>query len=184
VPAPAEVEVILVDEESGEEIRVEKLYWQPPPVEGITATPLLPVSADPSTGRVTLRGPAGRLQVKPTDMTIAIPHGAEEFDCVPGHNVVRIPAFRRIGVRFHFMDGDAEIPWSWSWRLRAQHPTESTRDIARSIGVLWFKEPGPYELFSDEGMPGYASIDGTAFEVRAPFGGEPTQELTVELTPE
>lgn len=91
------------------------------------------------------------------------------FELAPGPNRLELRARRQFAVRFTFRDGAAAVPWSWEWRLRAVRVDGKARDIARSIGTLWFREEGSYELFSD-GIPGFASIDGTRFEVRAGAG--------------
>lgn len=87
---------------------------------------------------------------------------------------------RRIGVRFRLRDGETTLPWSWDWGLRAQGTNGELRDVSRSIDMLWFREPGLYELYAEGGVPGYAPIDGTPFEVRSLAQGE--DHLEVEIT--
>ena len=57
------------------------------------------------------------------------------------------------------------------------------RDVARSIGVLWFREPGAYELRAENGIPGHAPLDGFTFEVRPPALGETEIDVVVPLRP-
>jgi len=54
----------------------------------------------------------------------------------------------------------------WSWCLSAHRTDGEARDIARSIGTLWFRDPGTYTL-KCAGIRGYQSIDGTRFAVPA-----------------
>jgi hypothetical protein len=175
VPPAARVEVRVVDHTSDEEIAVESLYWSPTPIDGIVGTPLYTVGAASKSGRVTFFAPAGPVQIQPRDQALSVTldearHGEiPTFELAPGRNDVELRVLRQIGVRFTFRDGDAVVPWSWQWRLRAVKPDGSARDVARSIGILWFRNEGVYELFSEK-MPGYASIDHTPIDVRAGSG--------------
>ncbi len=181
VPGAAEVEVRVVVEESGEELEVERLFWSPPRVEGILTTPMLSVTRDPARGRITFRAPAGEIQLRAVDRSLEPVDEPALFVLVPGHNQVELRVHRQIGVRIRLRDGETILPWSWDWRLRAQSIDGEARDVSRSIDRLWFRETGVYELFADGGVPGYASIDGTAFEVRPLTPGEEALEVEIVL---
>jgi len=116
--------------------------------------------------------------VQPVDMSLVMPEEPMTFVVVPGKNELELRVSRRIGVRFRLRDGETTLPWSWDWGLRAEG-ADDARDVARSIDMLWFKEPGVYRLFAEGGVAGFASIDGTTFEVRPLAPGE--TELVVEV---
>ena len=118
---------------------------------------------------MTFRAPAEEIQLAPVEYSIQPVDEDERFDLDPGTNLVELRVHRQMGVRFTFTDGEATIPWNWSWRLSAHRVDGEARDVARSIGILWFREEGTYELRS-EGIPGYESIDGIRIDVRAGHG--------------
>ena len=180
VPGAADVEVRVVDDSTEEEITVERLYWSPPQVEGITMTPLFTVARDEAKGRVTFRTPAGGIGIQPVDQSLKMIDERAVHEVAPGPNLITVRVHRQIGVRFHLMDNETELPWSWDWQLGANQVDGKARDVARSIGKLWFREPGVYELGSANGVPGYEAIDGFHFEVRQLALGE--TELDVRVT--
>jgi hypothetical protein len=181
VPGAADVEVHVLDERSGEEIAVERLFWSQPYVEGILGSPLISVTRDPARGCVAFRAPAGEIVLHPVDQSLQIDEENAAFAVVPGHNRLELRVRRHIGVSIRLRDGESALPWSWDWRLRAERLDGEARDMARSIGVLWFCETGTYRLFADGGVPGYASIDGTTFEVRPLAPGEEQLEVEIAL---
>jgi hypothetical protein len=164
IPPPADVEVRVVDARTGKEVQVESLHWSAARVEGIRATTLHNAVVDPERGRVRFRVPAGAIVVSPRDPALETVEKPATFLVQAGHNPIDLRVWRRIGVRFKFMDGEAQVPWDWNWSLSAHRTDGGARDIARSIGTLWFRDPGTYELKS-QGIPGYQSIDGTRIEV-------------------
>jgi hypothetical protein len=169
IPPPADVEVRVVDARTGKEVHVESLHWSAVRVEGIRATPLHTAVVDPERGRVQFRVPAGAIVVSPRDQSLQSVEESATFQVTPGDNEIDLHVWRQTGVRFKFMDGEAQIPWDWNWRLSAHRIEGEARDIARSIGILWFREPGTYAL-KCSGIPGYQSIDGTRVEVPAEPG--------------
>ena len=170
VPLPADAIVTVVDAGSGEEIAVDSLMWSPVRVEGIRGTPLYPAHADPDQdGRVTFRAPAGEIRLSPKSLEMELEPYEQPFHLTPGENRLRLTVRRQIGVRFTFTDGQATIPWDWSWQLGARRTDGNARDVGRGIGILYFREEGTYRLTS-QGIPGYASIDGTTFDVVAGRG--------------
>jgi len=187
VPDAADVEVRVFDADTGAELVVPRLHWSPPRVEGILGTPLLPAERDEERGCVAFRAPAGPIAIGPADMSLVVEGDSVEFTLVPGSNELRLDASRRLGVRFHLMDGETELPWSWEWGLgahRVDGPADrQARDVARSIGVLWFREPGAYELRAENGIPGHAPLAGFTFEVRPPALGETEIDVVVPLRP-
>ena len=98
---------------------------------------------------------------------------------IPGDNLLELRVQRLIGVRFTFRDGEATVPWSWSWRVSA-HREDGVQDRARSIGILWFLEGGTYELRS-EGIPGFQPIDGIKLDV---VGGATLTDVVIDLVRE
>lgn len=179
VPPPADVIVTVIDDATGDRIAVESLYWSGPAVEGILGTSLESVVADATTGLVRFRARAGEIELSPKDPSLVPVDLESAHTIVPGENRIELRVRRQIGVRFTFMDGDAEVPFDWSWRLGARQVDGDARDVSRSIGVLWFREPGLYALRS-EGIPGYSEVDGTTFDVFATDG--PMREVVVRLT--
>jgi hypothetical protein len=180
VPQPADVEVRVVDVDSGEQIEVESMYWSGARVEGLRGGALYTAVADPETGRVRFRAPAGDIQVHTKGSTLMLVGRDGSFTVEPGPNLLEVAVHRQIGVRFAFKDGEAAVPWSWDWRLGAHRLDGQARDESRSIGMLWFQQEGTYELRSN-GIPGYQSIDGTRFEVVA---GQGVIEVEVQLVRE
>jgi hypothetical protein len=126
------------------------------------------------------RAPAGPVQIQPVDYSLELVDD-ELHELVPGRNEITLSAHRQITVEIVLVDGETRLPWSWDWRLRAEQVDGDGHDVARGIGVLWFREPGTYELFADGGVPGYEPIDGTPFTVRALAPGEERLVVEVEL---
>jgi len=180
VPMPADVEVTVLDAESGAEIPVDALFWSPPPIDGIIATPLYRAVPDPERGRPVFRAPAGEIRLAPVSRGLLPVDEEQTYTVEPGENSLEFRVQQQIGVRFTFRDGEATVPWDWSWRLSAHRVDGEGRDRSRSIGILWFLEEGTYELRSN-GIPGFESIDGTRIEVVA---GQGLIDVEVSLTRE
>ncbi|MEM9378450.1 MAG: hypothetical protein AAGB93_00780 [Planctomycetota bacterium] len=181
VPPPADVSVRVVEDETGDPIDVGSLHWSAPPVDGILSTTIQTAVPGPETGRIEFRTAAGKVHVSPSSPSFVSANRGELFTVAPGDNEIELRVRRQLGARFLFKDGDAAVPWDWSWRLGARQVDGDERDRSRSIGILWFREPGLYELTS-EGIPGYASVDGTTFRVEAT--GDGMVDVVVQLTPE
>ncbi len=180
VASPAQVEVRVVEEASRAELFPESLRWGNPPIAEIIGTPVYTANADPHSGRVRFRAPAGWLRIYPSDYSLVPVTDEERFEVLPGPNAIELVVRRQFSVSFRFMDGDATLPWERAWRLGALRADGAARDVARGRGILWFAEPGTYALTS-QGIPGYHSIDGTRFEVRA---GAAELEVVVPLVRE
>lgn len=172
VPPPALALVRVVDVESGETVRVDALRWSMPPLEGILATMLWIAPADPGEGRIRIRAPALGIQLHPTTPALVAVEPGQVYELHPGENELELEVRRQLGVRLRFLDGDEELPWSWEWRIEARPVSGDTGAVSRSIGILWFREPGTYEL--DATVDGYAPVRSQRFDVR------PT-ELDAEL---
>jgi hypothetical protein len=164
VPPPADVEVKVIDASSGEEIEVSSLYWSVPSVDGILATAIYSAVADPRTRRVSFRAPAMPIALRPREFSIQPVDEEKAYTLDPGSNILELLVYRQIGLYFTFTDGEASVPWNWDWRLSVSRVDGEARDVARSIGVLWVREPGSYVL-SSQGIPGYESIEGMRIEV-------------------
>jgi hypothetical protein len=163
VPPPATAEVRVVDDASGDEIAVDSIFWSAPHVEGILSTPLHSAPANALSGRPFFRAPEGPIVLRMRDRSLLLVDEQARLELAPGHNELEVRVQRLIGVHFTFKDGNAEVPWDWSWRLSAIRD-DGLRDRSRSIGILWFLEEGVYALRT-EGIPGYRSIDGTVIDV-------------------
>jgi len=180
VPQPADVEVRVTDDATGEPIEVESIYWSSPPIDGIVATPLFRARADPGHGRLVFRAPAAEIRLSPTHRSLLPVDEGERFLLQPGPNSLEFRVHQQIGVHFTFKDGDSVVPWEWSWRLSAHRIDGEGRDRSRSVAILWFLEPGTYELRT-QGIPGFESIDGFRIEVAA---GRELIEVEVPLVRE
>lgn len=178
VPALADVEVLVTDVASGEEVQVESLHWSTPPIDGIGATPLYTAVREPGHQRVRFRAPAGGVRVLPIALALSPEDWEGRFTVAPGANRLELRVQRQFGVRFTFLDGEATVPWDWGWGVSAHQVGGEARDTGRSIGTLWFKRPGMYELRAED-IPGYRSIDGATFTV---VDGDTLVDVTVKLT--
>ena len=63
LPAPANVQVKVVDVANDEEVEVASLRWSLPHVEGFTSTYLYTAARDPDLGRVTFQAPAQEIHL-------------------------------------------------------------------------------------------------------------------------
>jgi hypothetical protein len=187
VPAPAEVRVRFVDAASGAPVDVERLQWGPRPDERLLGTYLFTALRDPLLGLVAFRAPAGTIRVWPKDWSLVLEDEDELHELHPGENALDVRVHRQALVHLRFLDGAAQIPWSFTWGIGAKRlgdvdPEGAAEDVARGDGKLWFREPGTYRLFARHGIPGFRELPETLFDVSLVDAQE--QTIDVHLTRE
>lgn len=187
VPAPAEVRVRFVDATSGAPIDVERLQWGPRPDERLIGTYLFTELRDPLLGLVAFQAPAGTVRIWPLSYSLVLTDENELHELHPGPNAIDVRVWLQASVHLRFLDGEAQVPWSFAWGVGARRldgaAPQDVEDVARSDGRLWFREAGTYRLFTRRPIPGFRELPETLFDVSlAPDA--PEQTIDVRLTRE
>ncbi|MEM6568267.1 MAG: hypothetical protein AAF957_07640 [Planctomycetota bacterium] len=147
VPPPVDVQVSVLDVETGRVADVSRVTWMPAPPEGTSSGRLHVVEREPGSDRFHLRVPEGSIQLWVNDPTHS--RVLETFAVREGTQLTvetRAVASATVELR----DGQVTIPWpeNVDVSVRPVDGTGEARSSGRTRGRRWVEvdEPGRYRL--------------------------------------
>ena len=165
VPAPADVEVVVVERTSGEGALVTNLVWNVVRPAGVRLTSHEPARSSDS-GVWTFRAPQGSIELQPLDDAYA--PVSQRVDVVPGVNRFTLEVVRACGVLLRLADGETVLPWpdAVDATLTALAGSDGMRGATHSHDQVSIRVSGPgrYRISLTE-VPGYLPVTDEEVEI-------------------
>jgi hypothetical protein len=122
---PADLEVRVVDDITGDDVAVDRLLWNPSRPEGVHGGGLENAELDAATHRFHIRAPEGAIELSVFGNGFA--HKIDEVTLVPGHQEHTFRVRRATTVEIVLRDGESTVPFPDEWTAKVE--TEDGKPI-------------------------------------------------------
>jgi hypothetical protein len=177
VPPPADVEVLVVEAETGSPIAVEHVLWHAAVPAGVSGFNFENAHYDVALG-ARFQAPVGKLSLRVSQDGFA--HASEDVEVVRGVNRFTLRIERACGLRIEYFDGETPVPQSAFGMFEVEPIGHEGRKSANSDTWSHVSAPGRY-MVTFESPPGFQPVPPQ--EVTIPAGEMITVRVNLERNP-
>jgi len=181
IGAPADVELQLREDETGQVVCTEKVLWCCNDPEGSTGSQLNPATWSEHSQTYSFRAPAGAIRISFPDLDWRLDD--PWLEVLPGPNQFVLSVAQQCGITLFLRDKGQPIPWdyllAWETVIRAEDGNRVQQEFGPEDPGFRFvvPEPGRY-VVEIQDIPGFESA--APFEIDVPMGT--FVEKVIELT--